>query len=141
MKKFLSILFISFTLISLTSCNQSTSDIEISCYEIEQAYLKAGYYVFHREHKNEYDSCYMIMKKSEKENDAIYFNIYDTVEEAQKIQEDEEWNVLLWFYGVLNNEFRWLKSKCYNNIQYDYFDSSLVKPFIELIESKNRKNI
>ena len=136
MKKMLLTILMSFNLLSLTSCNQTTTNIEISCFEIEKAYLEEGYYVFHREHSDEYDSCYMIMKKNKDVEEAIYFNIYNTVEEAQKIQKEEKWNALLWLYGMLYGEVRWKKSKCYNNIQYDYFDASLVKPFKSLIESK-----
>ena len=75
----------------------------------------------------------MIFKENEDSEDAIYFNVYDTIEEAKNVQKEERWNLVLWFYAMIQGEARWKESKSYNNIQYSYFDSSLAVPFENLL--------
>ena len=139
MKKVL-LLLIPFTILSLTSCDNASSGVSITCDEIEKVYLDNGYDVFHKDHNDESNNCYMVFKKNKDSNDAIYFNIYETNEDAQDAQKDGEWNLVLWFYSAINGETRWKQSKCYNNIQYDYFDSTLAKPFEDLLKLKNGEN-
>ena len=129
----ISLLIIPFTILTLVSCNQLTSNLEITCYEIEQVYKDYGYSTYHRHKNEEYDSCYMIFKENEESEAAIYFNVYDTIEEAKNAQKEEQWNLVLWFYAMIQGEARWKESKSYNNIQYSYFDSSLAVPFENLL--------
>ena len=135
MKKLLSFILFIFTTLILISCNQRTNNISITCEQIEKVYLEEGYYVFHQEHNEEYNNCYLVIKKNENSEETIYFHIYDTIEEAQKAQEDSKWNIVLWFYSSIQGETRWKQSKCYNNIHYEYFDSTLTKPFDDLINN------
>lgn len=138
MKRLLSIFFLIIFVFSCSSCDaQIKRGKEITCEEIERAYLKAGYYVEHYEHKDEGSIylCHIVVRESEDaKSDHVYFTTYWTEEEAIAEAKQNEYNVAVWFYALVMGEARWLKSGSYNNIAYSYYDSSIIKPFHKLIQ-------
>ena len=60
--------------------------------------------------------------------------VADTKEEAERATEEGQWNIVLWIFSLPFGEYRWLKSKTYNNIHYEYFDRDMTKPFKELMD-------
>ncbi len=130
------ILLLSLAL-SLTACCQSKPK-EISCEDIIKAYEDAGYYVTHGTHKDEADSsrlCYIKANISEDpDSDYIYFITCFTEEQAEEAREIDKYNLLIWFYGTISGESRWLKTGTYGKIEYSYYNPKLIKPFNELIK-------
>ncbi len=136
MRKFvIAIVLLICTAGGLSSCNQATGTAQVTCEEIAQAYSEAGYVVFHSDYED-LGFCMVSAKPNEESEYAIYFHIYNTIEEAQAMQEQEEYNLVIWLFASLLGESSWLESKSYNNVQYSYFDSDMVKPFDDLLSAK-----
>ncbi len=138
MKKLLPIiLLISFAL-SFIACSNRTEPKEITCEDIIKAYEDAGYYVTHRTHKDKSESsqfCYIKANLTEdSDSDYIYFTTYFTEEQAEEAREIDEYNLIIWFYGAISGEGRWLKTGTYGKIEYSYYNSELIKPFNELVK-------
>ena len=86
MKKLLLFILFIFTTLILISCYQRTNNISITCEQIEKAYLEEGYYVFHQEHNEEYNNCYLVIKKNE--NDTSGTGRFMETETGLKIRQD-----------------------------------------------------
>lgn len=136
MKKYISILTLFLSVISLASCNNQniTSDKEITCEDIVKVYEEAGYDIFHKETTDEnYNwNCYLKCTAPDSD-DYIFFYIFDTNEEAESYAKEREWNILLYFFSELFGDSSWLKTKSYNNIAIEYDQSELYVPFESLI--------
>ena len=137
MKKIILIILLFSFVVSLTACGKSELK-EISCEEIIAAYEEAGYYVVHGEHKNEEDNsqlCYIKASISDNsDSDYIYFITCFTEEQANEAEEIDKYNLLVWLYGAISGESRWLKTGTYGKIEYSYYNPKLIQPFIELIK-------
>jgi len=140
MKKFISSLLILSFLFSLFSCGKAEPK-EITCEDIIKAYEDAGYYVTHGAHNDEADSsqiCYIKANISEDpDSDYIYFITCFTEEQAEKVAQTDEYNIVIWLYAVVCGESRWLKTGTYGKIEYSYYNSKLIKPFHKLIRKKH----
>ena len=138
MKKIVSFALILALGLTLVSCSGSRQAKEISCKDIVQAYEDAGYYVVHGEHKAEANSewlCYIKVSISEDDNsDYIYFTTCFAEKQAEELAKEQKYNLVIWFYGAICGESRWLKSERYGKIHYSYYNDELAKPFHELIE-------
>ena len=117
----------------LSGCR--TEAKEITCTDVMAAYEKAGYEVFHHESNAEEDewNCYVKAQVKDGEN-YIFFHFFDGEDKAEAYAEKREWNVLLWFYSLISSQPTWLNTKTYGNIEYEYDQNALVKPFHELIK-------
>jgi hypothetical protein len=110
---------------------------EITADELITAYENAGYVVRHRDHREDLDAGYYSIEATlgeGEDGEFIYFHVYDTKEEAEQATEEGQWNIVLWIFSLPFGEYRWLKSKTYNNIHYEYFDRDMTKPFKELMD-------
>ena len=110
---------------------------EITAEEIVAAYENAGFTVREgwRGDKLTYEYYGIEVTLGEGEDqEFIYFHVYDTKEEAEAETEESKWNVVLWIFCLPFGEYRWLKSKTYSNVHYEYFDRDMVEPFKALID-------
>ena len=137
MRNILSLVLIFLLGLTLVSCSGNHQAKEISCEDIIKAYEDAGYYVVHGEHKAETDNewlCYIKVSISEDDNsDYIYFTTCFTEKQAEKLAKEQKYNLVIWFYGAICGESRWLKSESYGTIHFSYYNEELVKPFNKLI--------
>ena len=137
MRKILPLITILAFGLTLVSCDGSRQTKEISCEDIIKAYEDAGYCVTHGEHKTETDStqlCYIKVSISEDAgSDYIYFTTCFTEKQAEELADGQKYNLVIWFYGAICGESRWLKSERYGKVHYSYYNDELVKPFNQLI--------
>lgn len=123
-----------------SSCTLSGT-VEVTCDEIAQAYTDAGFYVNHY-HKEEDDGSYCHLTIWEEEHlvegvDEISFYFFESEDDAKSHAKEYEWNVAVYIYAAACGEPRWLKSKIYGDISYQYFGNQMVKPFNDLVKSKS----
>ena len=130
MKRIFYISILSIFVLLTVSCKPSTLEKEISCQDLINAYSEYDEYsVTHVENSNE-DAIMCFVKIEDIDGDYVYFEFYDTKEHA--LENEKKYNIAIWFISLLYGESRWLHTKTYNNINYEYFDSSLIKPFEDL---------
>lgn len=131
MKNKLLIIFVLLcSLILLTSCKE---DKVITCQDIIRVYEEAGYEVFHKE-ATDVDSeweCYVKCTAPDSE-DYIFFRFFEDAEGAEEYADDREWNMIVFLYSCALFEPTWLTTKTYNNIEIEYHNSYLYKPFKSL---------
>ena len=136
MKKVILMSLLLSVIFPLSSCGSQniTNDKEITCEDIIRVYEEAGYEIFHKETtEQEYNwECYVKCTAPDS-NDYIFFNFFETNEEAVSYEEEREWNLLLYFTSCFMGEPSWLITKTYNNIEIEYDQKYLYKPFEELI--------
>lgn len=130
MKRFFYMILIIMFL--LTGC-KGKQDKTITCEDVYNAYIAYDEYaVLHVEEEGKNGLiCYV--KVEEEDGDDVYFDFYDSKEHAQ--ENKRSYNIAVWLMGLVYGEARWVKTKTYNNIGYEYLDSSLIKPFNKLINS------
>ncbi len=138
MKKILALLLISsISIISLYSC-QNDEVVAPTCDEVIAAYEAAGYKVSHVD-QNEYkdestdENCYIKVWLDD-EYTCMYFYFYDSAEVAEAMDEQREFHILLYLFTIIYGDPTWVWSETYGNIQYEYEDPRMTKPFKELIK-------
>lgn len=116
----------------LTGC-VSADRREITCADIVTAYEETGYEVFHADTTTE-DREYGCEVKAENREtgEYIFFHFFDTEEAAQAYAKDHQWNAVIWLYSAACGDPTWLNVKTYGNLEYEYADSALLRPFREL---------
>ncbi len=132
-KRFVCIIVVLILIIScLSSCQ--TEEKDISCKDVAAAYEKAGYEVFHKDTSTEdYDwECY-VKAQSKGSDDYIFFHFFSSEDGAKAYAETRQWNVILWLYSLVSSQPTWLTTETYGNIEYEYDNNALIKPFKELI--------
>lgn len=113
---------------------RSAQTREISCADVVQAYEESGFAVFHEEDTLPDTGEVCCVRAEDKESgEYIYFHFFETEEQAKACAERHAWNVVLWLYSVACWQPTWLTTKTYKNVEYEYCDSALVKPFQKLI--------
>ena len=105
----------------------------ITAEEIIKAYEDAGCEVSISDHTDDPEIGYYAIA-AEKGEEFIYIHIYDTKEQAEAETKERKWHIVLWIFSLPFGEYRWLKSKTYQNIHYEYFDREMAKPLKELTE-------
>ncbi len=140
MKRFIAVLIIICTVFGFSGCTTSEK-VELTCDEIAQAYTDAGFYVKHYHEESEDGSyCHINIQDAEElleDTDVIYFTFFESEDEAKAFTKDNKWNLILYIFGVMFGEFRWLKSKTYGDISYQYWGKQMIKPFNDLVKSKS----
>lgn len=132
MKRCFAMILCTALLLCCMGCNAQVKDI--TCDDVIAAYEKAGYEVFHKDSSyHENGVCYVRIDDP-KSDDYIYFEFFKDAESAQSYAETRQWNVLLWLFSVIYSDPSWLTTKTYGNIEYEYDNSDLIKPFNELIK-------
>ncbi len=118
---------------SLSGCRAEKKDIARE--DVAAAYEKAGYEVFHKDTTTEdYDwECY-VKAQLKGSDEYIFFYFFDSEDAAEAYADTQQWNVVLWLYSLVSAQPTWLTTKTYGNIEYEYDNSELIKPFNELIK-------
>ena len=130
-KMFLSVLIL-ISIFVLISCDNTKK--EITCEDVIKVYEEAGYEVFHKEtNPDDYKyECYVQCSASDSEN-YIIFHFFETNEKAESYAAERKWNVILFLYSCAMFEPTWLTTKTYNNIEIEYHENYLYKPFKTLL--------
>ena len=132
MKKWICLLLLAATVLTAFS-GCSKQEKEVSCAEVIAAYEGAGYTVFHRDYpEKEYGYACCIEIEGE-DGGHISFYFFETDREAEAYAEERQWNVVLWLYSAAMFQPTWLTTKTYGNIEIEYDDKALYKPFQQLI--------
>ena len=132
MKRIFAILLCITLLLCGTGCNAQVRDI--TCADVIAAYEKAGYGVFHKEESYEDNGVCYVRVDDPKSDDYIYFEFFEDAESAQAYAKQRQWNVVLWLFSLIYSDPTWLVTKTYGNIEYEYDNDDLVKPFEQLIK-------
>ncbi len=136
MKRAISFLMIiSILILALPSCTSKTVTAP-TCDELITAYEDAGFSIFHSEDTEDASdwNCY-VKVWDEDEYDYVFFYFFDTPEKAKARDDEREYNVLIYLFSVIYGNPQWLHTETYGNIEYEYSNSDLIKPFKELIGS------
>lgn len=135
MKRFVCIcLLVAMLLPVFSGC--SKQDKEISCADVIAAYEQAGYEVWHKEYP-EKEYGYICCIEIEGEGDShISFCFFEARAEAESYAKERKWNVVLWLYSAAMFHPTWLTTETYGNIEIEYDDQDLYKPFTTLVKQK-----
>lgn len=114
----------------LGGCRSETR--EITCEEVIAAYEQAGYDVAHRDYPEQEYGYLCEITIEDEDGDSLRFHFYGTADEAKAEAKEREWNGLLWLFSAIYGDPTWLESESYRNIQIEYTDDDLIKPFREL---------
>lgn len=143
MKKFIAIILLLSMTLPLVACASSSAEMssKITCDEIVEAYLDAGYVCqYHTHEENVYDEngareyCHMAFEDpTESDRDYIYISRYHTPREARAVKRERTYNPAIWIIAVMYGEWRWFKSRSYDDIQYETFDRDALKPMRKVI--------
>lgn len=134
MRRILSaVLIYAVVLAAFTACS-TKPEKEVSCEDVISAYEEAGYVVEHIECSGkDYGYSCVVNITVEDYDSTASFKFYETDEEAQVEADKRQWNVILWLYTSALFQPKWLHTKSYRNIEIEYDDSDLYKPFRDLI--------
>lgn len=132
MKKYLVILLCLSLLLSMAGCGGSQR--KVSCDDVIAAYEAAGYSVSHRDYAEEEYGYRCVVTIEESDGDSIRFHFYKTAEAAEAYASQRQWNGLLWLFSVIYSDPTWLKTETYQNIEIEYDDADLYKPFKQLVK-------
>ena len=124
-------LFTALLLVVFTGCADKSRPV--TCDEVIAAYEQAGYEVWHRDYPDREYGYLCEVAIEEEDGDSIRFHFYETSEEAEAEAEQRQWNGLLWMFSVIYGEPTWLETESYRNIEIEYDDDALYKPFKKLI--------
>ncbi len=130
------VLFIlAFLCLFFAGCNTTRkTDKTITCEDVIAVYKQAGYEVFHKDTATQdgEEVCY-VKASDTATQDYIFFYFFETHEEAVAYSKDRQYNVLIWLFSVIYGDPSWLTTKVYNNIEIEYDNAALYKPFKELL--------
>lgn len=132
MKRCFACILCAALLLSCFGCSKQTK--EITCADVIAAYEKAGYEVFHKDESYEENGVCYVRADDPKSDDYIYFEFFEDAESAEAYAESRQWNVVLWLFSVIYSDPTWLTTKTYGNIEYEYDNDELIRPFNELIK-------
>lgn len=132
MNKVLALLLGTVILLSCSGCQSEKK--EISCREVVAAYETAGYEIFHKESDEELDCVCYVRATAPKSGEYIFFHFFDSAEAAESYADERKWNLILWLYSLACREPTWLTTQTYNNIEIEYDNGDLYKPFQTLLE-------
>ena len=133
MKRLLALTLCIVALLSCAGCSGSHKDI--SCQDVIDTYQKAGYQVFHKDDPDSETGRVCYVRVDDQDSDEyIYFEFYDSEENAKAYADQRQWNVVLWLFSAIYSDPQWLVTETYGNIEYEYRSGSdLIDPFNELV--------
>lgn len=133
MKKGIALLLAAAILLCCTGCKAEIKNI--SCDDVIAAYESAGYEIFHKDTGAEdYEwECY-IQATHPDSGSYIMFYIFDSPDAAESYADTRQWNVVLWLYSLASGHPTWLTTETYGNIEIEYDDGELYKPFQTLLK-------
>ncbi len=118
-------------LLSMTGCGSGQKKT-ITCAEVIAAYEEAGYQVSHWDYPEKEYGYLCEVDIEEEDGDSIRFHFFETAEEAEAYAQERQWNALLWLFSVIYSDPTWLETETYQNIEIEYDDDDLYKPFKKL---------
>ncbi len=137
-KRTVAIILLLAMALSVSACSVRDGR-EVSCEEIIAAYREAGYVLCYHNHDDPVyyelnEACHMELEDpGDPEKNYIYITRYFTEEDAEEMEKERRFNVILWlFFGVFG-EWRWLKSGVYGDVYYESFDYKIISPLKELM--------
>ncbi len=104
-----------------------------TCEELIAAYKEAGYHVFHVEDCDAPRNCYVKIWQDD-EYDYIYFEFFETAKDAEDHAAERQYNVVIYLFSVIFGDPHWLYTETCGNIEYEYSNKDLLKPFEDLIK-------
>lgn len=106
----------------------------VTCDEVIAAYKEAGYEVSHRDYPEKEYGYVCMVRIEEEDGDSIEFHFHETQEEAEAEAGERQWNALLWGFSVIYGDPTWLETETHYNIEIEYDDDDLIKPFRKLVK-------
>lgn len=132
MKKIIAMVLCLCLLLSMTGCGTEKT---VTCADVIAAYEAAGYSVSHRDYPEKEYGYLCMVRISEEDGDSIEFHFHETAEEAEAEAKERQWNALLWLFSVIYSDPTWLETETYQNIEIEYDDDALYKPFDKLVST------
>ena len=120
-------------LASFSGCNANPGR-RVSCDEVMRAYEEAGYDVYHRDYPEQEYGYVCMVRIEEEDGDSIEFHFHETQEEAEAEAKERQWNWALWMFSVIYSDPTWLETETHYNIEIEYDDDDLIKPFRKLVK-------
>lgn len=134
MRKTISFLMLVALLIGLVGCGDQPQTMEIRPEDVYKAYQTAGYNVDISNPPTDSDLLYhTTVTVRDLEGHSIIFHFCNSSADAEALAEERQWNWALWIYSLALFQPTWLTTKTYGNIEIEYDDSDLHRPFQELI--------
>ena len=134
MKRIACIFLLTVLVLSLFSGCSGGIGRQVCCDEVIAAYKEAGYEVSHRDYPEKEYGYLCEITIEEEDGDSIRFHFFETNEEAEAEAEQRQWNGVLWMFSVIYGDPTWLETKVHYNIEIEYDDDALVKPFAALVQ-------
>ncbi len=132
MKRLIALFLCLCLFLSLTACAPKEVTPP-TCEQLIAAYKEAGYHVFHHEDCEAPQVCYVKIWL-EDEYDYIYFEFFETAKDAEDYAATRQYNAVLYLFSVIYGDPSWLYTETCGNIEYEYCNKDLLKPFEELIK-------
>lgn len=107
---------------------------EVTCQDVIGAYEEAGYEVWHRDYPEKEYGYACCIEIEDEDGDHISFYFFETVNEADAYAKERQWNWALWLYSAAMFQPTWLTTETYGNIEIEYDQKDLYKPFKALIK-------
>ena len=138
MKRFIAFVLAFVGLFLFAACNTVTaSDTVIECADVIAAYEEAGYEIFHKDASAEDFEWVCCVKATDADTqNSIYFYFFETHKAAVAYSETRQYNSLIWLFSVIYGNPSWMTTKVHNEIEIEYDDGDLYKPFKSLLEEK-----
>lgn len=123
--------------VSFSSCGKKDVTPP-TCAELISAYENAGYHTFHRENTdgNDLMDCYVKVWLDD-ENEYAFFHFFENAEKAKEYESVREYNILIWLFSVIYGSPTWVHTKVFGNIEYEYENRDLIKPFKKLMDERD----
>ncbi len=140
MKRVISILLLLSLTFSLFACTAPKNADDASCEDIIAAYENAGYTMEHHLHEDpvylEEGICCSLMFEDPENPDKNYIHInrYNTNNEAYTATKEQKYNVLLWLFGFIHGETRWLKSEQFGKLHYTTYEKEMFEPLYNIVD-------
>ena len=132
MKKLITKLLLPFLCLTFTSCTPK-EEKEITCSQVIEKYEGLGYEIFHEEDViGEDDYSCMVRVENKDENEYIFFYFFTSKESANKYAKENKYSFITYLFSIALGDPTWVHVETYNNIEIEYIDKELYKPFLEL---------
>ena len=127
-------------LLSLSSCDTQKNVNDVSCEEIIAAYEAAGYTLGYHLHEDpvylqEGICCCLMFQdpKTHSNQNDIYINRYNTVEDAAAAADKQRYNIVLWLFCLIYGEPRWLQSEQFGKLHCTTYEKDMILPLREAV--------
>lgn len=136
MREFVCFLLLTALLLSIAGCSGNQPQVQdIRGEDVYEAYKAAGYGVDMSNPPTDNDELYYCtVRATDLEGHSIVFHFCNSAADAQALAEERQWNWAVWLVSVAMFEPTWLTTKTYGNIEIEYDNAALYRPFAKLIQ-------